>query len=342
MKKLMFGLGISVLLLAALEAGAWGVEAALGPIDAATPMPSPAAAKCGADCLDGVASARQDYPSGIPMGFGGGTTPKVFDQKYGLNSLGLRGPELGERSAERRLMTLGDSTVFGFEVAPDDIFSSVAARALSESWGVPVSPQVGAQPGHTIDQSWDVLTRVGPQVDPDVLIVANQWSDLFHDGSGTRIETPGQAAPSALYRLVHRGLAPWLEPRVIGWVDPSTGRGMPAVGVEPRTPADRYIERLGQIAGWAQDRGAQPVFVVLPAPIDLDPAGPPAVIETYRGHLSAVASERGALLIDCAAWFVENGATTADFYDSVHPSRSGHAQLGACVGEGLVRGLPAP
>ena len=339
MRKALFGVAAVALALVLLEGLSWGVEAALGPIDAATPMPSPSGAKCGADCVEGAGSWHEDYPHGIPMSPSGEGEPwQVFDRKYGLNSLGLRGPELSDpRPADEvRILTLGDSTVFGFEVAPDDIFSSVAASQLSEAWSVPVVPLVGAQPGHTAEQSSRVLARVGQQVDPDVLLVANQWSDMFHDASGSWIETPGQKAPFALYRVAHRAMAPWLEPQVVGWVDPKRGVGVPAQGLASRTPPERYIELLTEMARWADDRDATSVFLVLPAPIDVDPAGAPDFIEAYRDHMRHVADATGSPLIDCSAWFVETGATGADFYDSVHPSRAGHARLGDCVAAGLA------
>ncbi|MCP4803842.1 MAG: hypothetical protein GY913_17805 [Proteobacteria bacterium] len=343
MKKLALGLGTTLAVLGLLEGASWGLEAALGPIDAATPLPSPAGASCRQDCVEGAASWHVDYPSGIPMGFGGEAEPwQVFDRKYGLNSLGLRGPEPSDpRPAdELRLLTLGDSTVFGFEVAPADIFSSVAAVQLTEDWGRPVVAFVGAQPGHTAQQSQRVLERVGGDLDADIVVIASQWSDMFHDRSGGWIETPGQKAPSALYRVIHRAMSPWLEPRIVGWIDPSTGAGTPAEGLQARTPPDDYARLLTAMRDDVSASGATPVFVVLPAPIDLDPAGPPEFITAYRELMRTVARDGGAPLIDCSVWFVEQGGVPADFYDSVHPSRSGHERLGACVAAGLVEQLP--
>ena len=45
-----------------------------------------------------------------------------------VNNMALRGPELPTKQAdELRILTLGDSSVFGFGVAESEVFSSVAA-----------------------------------------------------------------------------------------------------------------------------------------------------------------------------------------------------------------------
>ncbi len=69
--------------------------------------------------------------------------PQARDRFQGfdvrMNSLGLRSPELGA-SGRRRLLILGDSVVFGWGVAQDQIVSAQAQRVLDErapgSWEV--------------------------------------------------------------------------------------------------------------------------------------------------------------------------------------------------------------
>ena len=79
-----------------------------------------------------------------------------------VNSLALRGPELrAKQPRELRMLTLGDSSVFGFGVAEEDVFSSVAAAKLSAALNRPVTPVIGATPGYTSVQALHTLQDVG-------------------------------------------------------------------------------------------------------------------------------------------------------------------------------------
>ena len=232
------------------------------------------------------------------------------------------------------ILTLGDSSVWGHGVPVDAVFSSVAARQLSEAWERPVHATIGAQPGHTSVQSLQVLRVLGPELQPDVVLVASLWSDLFHHASPAWAAAPGASAPSALYRLLLTVLAPSLSPGVVTWLDPDRGVGMPGPGTQPRTPPDVYTQTLRALAKAATELGAQPAFLVLPAPLDRSPVVPPFV-DAYRARLRGVARTVGAPLVDAAAAF-RDGAPPADgFADSVHPDAAGHARIGALLAEAM-------
>ena len=86
--------------------------------------------------------------------------------------------------------------------------------------------------------------------------------------------------------------------------------------------------------------GARPVLLMLPAPIDLDPAGAPDWISDYRHVMGLVAHQTGSTLVDGPAVFAEEGATVADFFDQVHPAGTGHRMLGEALAEALVDSAP--
>ncbi|MCB9760622.1 MAG: SGNH/GDSL hydrolase family protein [Alphaproteobacteria bacterium] len=346
LRKTAFAVLATLLALLALEAGARIVEWASPPLVASTPLPSPQGEACIPDCLPGLA-AYPEHPEGpgIRMVYAPGRDWWVAmpdDASMQFNRLGLRGPELPPKAAgEWRFLTLGDSTVWGHGVADEDVFSSVAARALSARWGVEVRPVIGAQPGHDMAQSLNTLERLGRNIQPDLVLIANLWSDLFHQDSAAFAQPPGQAAPSALYRVLHRALGPLLEPRIVSWLDVERGVGTPGDGRAARTPLPRYIDGLRTLGEMSAEIGARPAFLVLPAPIDLDPAGPPGFVTAYREAMRMVAAELDAPLIEAPEAFRAAGATNAMFFDPVHPSKAGHRLLGEAVAEGLTPLDPA-
>lgn len=240
-----------------------------------------------------------------------------------VNSLALRGPELGPKQAnEIRILTLGDSSIFGFGVPESDVFSSVAAAQLSDAWDRPVTPVIGATPGYTSVQALHTLQDVGRQVRPDIVVIATLWSDLFQSEAPLE-RAGGQTHPLATYRMATRLLAPWLPAPTVGWIDGESGQtGSARVGLE------QYSRTLDELVRESQALGAQPVVLVLPAPVDLDLEPAPTRIQIYRSTLVALADRHGLTVVDGPDLFRKKRANNADFFDQVHPSLSGHAKLG--------------
>ncbi len=262
------------------------------------------------------------------------------DFVYRTNSLGLRGPELApKRPDEIRLLTLGDSSVFGTAVGEAEIFSSVAAQALGASWRRPVTPVNGATPGHTSQQAVQTFRQLAPQVRPDWVVVATLWSDLYrNDGRAQPAAAQGLRGPLRLlasYRLLRRALAPWLRSRQVRWI--TSGQDLAAAhSLDARVPLPRYARNLASIAEQAQAMGARCALLVLPAPVDLDRAPPPETVLLYRQAMAQVASDGGLPLVDGPRWFRQHGADLDHFIDQVHPSSEGHALLGQALADALA------
>ena len=350
-RKLTFALWTTLGVLGVLELGAHGWEA-LRPLPPAVPLPGPGPVDCLPDCMPGVAS-MPEQPDGLPRGIpmaehptrGWILPPGVEMVETGVrtrvNRLGLRGAEVPEvlRPGEVRILTLGDSSVFGYGVEEHQVFEQIAATVLHTFWGVPVRGFNGGTPGYTSVQALATLKEVGPVIQPTFVVIATIWSDLFQtDTPLTRL--PGTRVPSALYRLGTRALARWLPARKVGWVDAERGVGTPAADRKARTGLEIYQRTLGEIVAESERLGAKPIFLVLPAPIDLDAAPPPALILRYRAAMADAAVAAGAPLIDGAARFRGGGADHGDFYDQIHPSKSGHARLGSALAATLSAKRP--
>jgi lysophospholipase L1-like esterase len=100
-------------------------------------------------------------------------------EEYRVNALGLRGPELGAPDA-LRVLSLGDSSIYGHSVRIDEVFTSVVAARLNAARPVPaVEGVIGGIPGYSSYQSIRLLDRVGEAVAPDIVVIGNMWSDTF-------------------------------------------------------------------------------------------------------------------------------------------------------------------
>jgi len=317
------------------------------------PLPSPGQPTCLPDCMPDAAvlpEQPQGLPTGIPMvdhptrtwTLPPGREMVETNVYTRVNSFGLRGPDVAERKpSEVRILTLGDSSVFGYGVSEPMVMDRVAASVLRTYLRVPVRAINGGTPGYTSVQALAVLKEVGPVYRPDWVVIAAIWSDLFQ--TEQPVDTPTQVpVPLALYRVTTRLLGPWLRPRTVGWVDLETGAGTPGKDRAARTSNEQYRRTLTQIAQVTRSLGGQPIFMVLPAPADLNDAPPPEFIQAYRRDMANVAQQMNAPLIDAAARFRRDGASNADFYDQIHPSREGHARLGSMLATTIAQASPTP
>ena len=265
-----------------------------------------------------------------------------------VNELGLRGADLAEPVGDEvRLLTLGDSSIYGDGVDEGQVFEQVAAAALSRSWGRTVRGVNGGVPGYDTGQSLGLLARVGEAVQPDLVVVANLWSDVFAGEHHKRAQGPGledwttPLRAFATWRVTRTLLAPWLASRRVGFaVDPSRIGSLSEEG-GTRTSLQAYVAGLNALADRSEELGAQVVFVVLPAPLDFDEVPPPEAVAAFRGAMAAVAEQRGALLLDGPARFPADGGSPGEFQDQVHPAASGHARVGRLLA-GLLEPHPPP
>lgn len=254
------------------------------------------------------------------------------------NALGLRGPELGERSdGEERLLTLGDSSIYGQAVAENQVFSSVAADLLGKAWGRPVTPVIGGVPGYSSDQSLLLLKKLGARVEPTWVIIGSLWSDVYAKDARDWERTRSFLSQFASYRLLLRGLTPLLSPQKVGYMDGREDVGALSNGPPPRTPLSDYRANLQAMVEETRKIGAKPAFLILPAPLDFDTLPPPETVLAYRNVMRDVATEAAAPIVDGPALFVSHGATVAYFGDQVHPNGYGHRLLGELLAEQLEK-----
>lgn len=268
-----------------------------------------------------------------------GAEMDVAGMQLRTNAQGMRGGSIPPRmDGEVRLLTLGDSSIFGHGVDETEVFSVVAAEQLSAGWGRPVLSFNGAVPGHDSRQSLATLRKLSPVVEPDWVIIGSMWSDVYRSNAARRspalLMARGMLRELALYRGMRRLLAPATQTEVVGWIDDPAALSAVAPDAGP------YQQQLTDMARMARSNGGCPLFLMLPAPMDFSSAALPPIVEAHRAAMRAVAADVGAPLLDGPAQLAGQSAWRGLFLDQVHPSASGHALLGQALAELLTN--PAP
>ena len=253
-----------------------------------------------------------------------------------INDLGLQGPA---PTAHPRLLATGDSSVFGVSIQDAPTFSQLLGQALG------AEVHNGGVPGYSSTQSRAQVDRVWGALDPELLVVANLWSDNNFDSFVDDEELALAGRPGRRWaHLLGRGamrsatlaaLARWsgaAKQETVGWGQ----RGQETMLGLRRVPLSRYVENLDALATRAREDGAGVVFLMLPNTEDVDHPDRPWPWDPYRRVMREVARAHGCPLVDGPALMRGTGQPArALFSDEMHPSATGHRVLG----EGLARAV---
>lgn len=268
-----------------------------------------------------------------------------------VNSRGLRGPEypIPKPTRKRRVMFLGDSTVFGVMVADAAIFPRKVEASLQA-----IDPNVevldGGAPGWSSYQAKRALNARLLAYEPDLLVIATLWSDTqmgeLADSVRFRPLLPFLGGSTA-YLLTRE----WLnqlrygnqtESVTVDLLPPDQHMpppGRPAVQAGPklpppgpmvlRVPLNDYRRNLAEMAEIMHDRGGDVAFLVLPCKKDPGAGKVGDFRDDFRAAMREVAGSLSAPLADAPPAFAQ--APTSEFFDDVHPTPAGHARLAEVV-----------
>lgn len=260
-----------------------------------------------------------------------------------INAAGFRDRERAPPTRPR-FLALGDSSVYGFGVDDDEVFTSRLEASHDADF---INAGV---PGYSTWQSLNLTRGRALALDPDVLIVGNLWSDNNFDSFVDRelladyagwVQSPlsrlrGALQASALFRTLdwHLRVSRRSEvARTVGWQAGSTA---PRSG-RRRVSVRDYTANLVEFCAMMHERGAGVVFLMLPNREDIAQRAPSPAWGPYRAAMREVARGCGAPLVDGPASFQQSGASAdALFIDQMHPSAAGHARLAEAVGATLA------
>ena len=159
-RRFLFALVTAGVLLGAVEGGAWVYEEKTWVSERSYPLAGPGqhldfnkAAEENRRQLQEGGTALVADPR-MKWGLAPNTVQSSPRATFRINSLGLRGPEIPDKEdREIRLMSLGDSSVYGDGVREQYVFVRVAADLLGHTWDRPVTGIIGGVPGHDTTQS---------------------------------------------------------------------------------------------------------------------------------------------------------------------------------------------
>lgn len=271
-----------------------------------------------------------------------------------INDLGLRDDpiDLPGPPGERRVLCLGDSSVWGFGVPWSTAFPQRLEAALTP--GVQVID--GGVPGYSSYQSlalWERLERRGVQAEGLIAYLGNSDSMPSRGGQPDREHFGSPLVRSPVMQALGRlSLVRW------SWAAALAVQAPPAAGSAVRVEPAELADNLRRLAERAAARGAWLIIVVPPQPehaaaVDVDyrvrseeearaaratlaaPARPVPAAWHFRLAISLAAWESGAGLLDGDRLFRQARAADPEAYrdqaalfvDSIHPSSTGHALL---------------
>jgi lysophospholipase L1-like esterase len=207
----------------------------------------------------------------------------TYQHRVAVNSLGLRGPELGPKvPGEQRVLFLGDSLTYGQGVADDETVPFALERALRErdparAWSV----LNGGLRAYGTAQEIALLEELGPRLEPDVVLLGWYWNDVVERPITPTYEAflpRGEFAFDTGERLEGFARLRWYArqvPRRSALVmllhDLYDAGRMDAVYAPAM--AEEGFERLGgllaRLVALGAELGATPVVVIFPDPLRL-------------------------------------------------------------------------
>lgn len=260
-----------------------------------------------------------------------------------VNALGLRDRDRGEK-ARPRALALGDSSVYGFGVRDEEVFTT-----LLEVGGAAEFVNA-AVPGYSTYQALNLLDMRGWALSPDLLVVGTLWSDnnfdSFTDRELLASYAGWQASPgrSLRMRLEASALFRWLdwtlrvaprgaEARKVGW---QVGGDDPRTGTR-RVDIASYAANLEALCARMYARGGGVVFLVLANREDVEPLSHDPAWAPYRRVMRETAARWGAAIAEAPSAFQASGRSAdALFLDQMHPTPLGHRILADVVGAALA------
>ena len=200
----------------------------------------------------------------------------TYQHRVEVNSLGLRGPELGAKGAAgRRVLYLGDSLVYGQGVADEETQPAALERALRQC-----NPKIDwtvINAGHRsygTAQELALLSELGARIQPDVVLLGWYWNDVDErDIAGTyaRLADEGELYFDTGNRLLGRDLLSWRAKQLLrcsalvmllhDLLGPEGPPYAPDYLAKVWLRNERHLERLRVLCAGL---GAQPVVVLIP------------------------------------------------------------------------------
>lgn len=268
--------------------------------------------------------------------------PNLDGPMLKTNRLGLRGPEIPRRKGrEYRILSLGESTTFGYRVEARETYSAVVQRKLGSIDGRPLRVINAGSPGYSLYQGATFLRREGLDLRPDMV-----W---LYFGQNDFLPVGYLADRDALRMVAGKGLNDWelgRQRRAWTWrLSMGLRRGSNLVrgltslagrrsaqklvreeSDKPRVPESDRRKLLAMILETCRERGIRLVIIVPWYPR----------FSEHEALLREFAAARDVPLIDLPL-LLEGVPRDDYFFDSMHPTARGHMIIARAIRDELVR-----
>ena len=272
-------------------------------------------------------------------------TQTQFGVNIQVDSNGMRQTDVVSDSL--KWLTLGDSSIFGHGLNDNETLHHHLEEALRLQQ-LNIDVLCGATPGYSTLQTLDYLRDIGWDLNPDVLVIGNLWSDNNFDHFQDQIwmntlQTPQNKTLQILSRSVFFvQVSKLLRPELwsnksdestphakISWVRDPYSKGV------RRVPIPLYIETLSTILDEAQQKDIA-VIVIQPANRHrLAIVNEELTWDPYFKAQAAVAHHYGVPIIDVAPSLRAFGVKGNEaFLDQMHPTSTANYWISqSIVGE---------
>ncbi len=234
------------------------------------------------------------------------------------NSLGLRSPEPQENPT-LRILSLGDSTVFGHGVADGHTFSDVLAARTG------ADVQNAGVPGYTCRQSADRYREVVDALDPDILLIYSMHNDARVIRADESWLGAAVAHPIGVIRLASAAAT---------WVRIQRGSS--------RMSIPEFQHCLKGLIAAQLARGGKTLLLTPISNADFDPSvdlSKQEGVGPFYGAIRQVAEQTDTLHLDLTDRRWSNKKEVGDLMlDEVHPTSFGHRLLARWIHAGLLSG----
>ncbi|MCH7993852.1 MAG: SGNH/GDSL hydrolase family protein [Planctomycetes bacterium] len=275
-----------------------------------------------------------------------------------INAHGLWGPLVPyeKKADERRILFLGDSITYGFNVDEEDCFVwQVRDLANEGSGGRPISVVNCSVTGYSPWQEYDLLKTKGLRYDPDLIVQVFCINDLgekfnlVNFGGRTLHLAPPEPATfewSGLYRMSRALAFQWFGPSRAELDARERAYSNDAIFDQSDAPHIREAmritrETMNRIASLARERGIPLVVVGFPMARQIDLAAPDS--SPPREWLAAFSREEKVPLLDLVpvyrAYVRDNGISALDLFpDKIHPNKLANRIAAKAIYEFLLEG----
>jgi lysophospholipase L1-like esterase len=274
----------------------------------------------------------------------------ALDHSYRINRRGLRGPELEDPKPrdEVRLLTLGDSITFGWELSEDEATWPGQLQALLDRRARPgrrYRVVNAAVPRYTSEQVLRLLRDRLDELQPDLAVLCVGWNDLafsYEPDWYPRISFTGHS--TARYC---RSFSPAILRAIRHWKGQDDGDPRPRRRRSPHPAAlAEYEDNLVQIVAALRERGVPLLLLNLPSVLSRGPMTEreselasrfPEVdnLAAFDGVVREVCRRTG---VPCRldVFALDQTGKGAYFYDHCHLNREGNAVMARMVLEALT------